>query len=244
VACGAAVATAHGLYEVALAARVPVAIAWLYPLITDGLALVAYAATARLSGSSVRYAWAVVVIAAGLSGLAQASWLAADGLAAAPVLRFGVGAWPAIAAAIVAHLLHLLLDTPRWTASSTAIDVTGTLPLEVLPKAQSDEASRSPSNDPTSPASNVAAKPNLDGWPDRPSKSTAHWTRPNSSANAVRHTSRPQPSGRPGALRSRAAAVARKYLSEHGTLPTVRTLMATAEVSRGTAAAALHDIRQ
>ena len=50
VAVGAAVATAHGLFEVALAARVPAGIAWLYPLITDGLALVAYAATARLRG--------------------------------------------------------------------------------------------------------------------------------------------------------------------------------------------------
>ena len=50
VALGAAVATAHGLFEVATAARVPAGIAWLYPLITDGLALVAYAATARLAG--------------------------------------------------------------------------------------------------------------------------------------------------------------------------------------------------
>ena len=122
VACGAAVATAHGLYEVALAARVPAGIAWLYPLITDGLALVAYAATARLSGSAARYAWAVVVAAAGLSGLAQAAWLAADGLIAAPVLRFGIGAWPAIAAAVVAHLLYLLIDTTPQT--DNAVDDT------------------------------------------------------------------------------------------------------------------------
>jgi hypothetical protein len=39
VALGAAVATAHGLYEVAADAGVPHPIAWLYPLITDGLAL-------------------------------------------------------------------------------------------------------------------------------------------------------------------------------------------------------------
>jgi hypothetical protein len=116
VALGAGVATAHGLYGVATAARVPAGIAWLYPLITDGLALVAYATTARLSDAGRRYAWTVVVLAAGLSGLAQAAYLAggihptADeqvtGLATA--LRFGVGAWPALAAAIVAHLLHLL----------------------------------------------------------------------------------------------------------------------------------------
>ena len=109
VALGAAVATAHGLYEVALAAAVPAGIAWLYPLITDGLALVAYAATARLSGSAARYAWAVVVIAAGLSGLAQAVYLAAGAtLDATPALRFGIGAWPAVAAAVAAHLLYLL----------------------------------------------------------------------------------------------------------------------------------------
>ncbi|GAA4554280.1 hypothetical protein [Pseudonocardia xishanensis] len=111
VAVGAAAATAHGLYEVAVASRVPAGIAWLYPLITDGLALVAYAATARLTGSAARYAWAVVVVAAGLSGLAQAVYLAAEqGLEASPAVRFGIGAWPAVAAAVVAHLLYLLTD--------------------------------------------------------------------------------------------------------------------------------------
>src|SRR5438105_13886695 len=35
VAVGAGVATAHGLYEVALAAGVPRVLAWLYPIITD-----------------------------------------------------------------------------------------------------------------------------------------------------------------------------------------------------------------
>jgi hypothetical protein len=35
VALGAAVATAHGRYEDAVAAAVPAGIAWLYPLITN-----------------------------------------------------------------------------------------------------------------------------------------------------------------------------------------------------------------
>jgi uncharacterized protein DUF2637 len=83
VALGAGVATAHGLYEVALAAGTPRALAWLYPLITDGLALVAYATTTRLAESGRRYAATVVVIAAGLSGLTQASYLA-GGVATAP----------------------------------------------------------------------------------------------------------------------------------------------------------------
>ena len=91
VALAAAVATAHGLYEVAFAAAVPAGIAWLYPLITDGLALVAYGATSRLTASGARYAWAVVVTAAGLSGLAQAVYLASGAtLNATPALRFGI----------------------------------------------------------------------------------------------------------------------------------------------------------
>ena len=115
VAVGAGAATAHGLYEVATAAGVPPPIAWLYPLITDGLALVAYATAARLLGSGRGHAWAVVVLAAGLSGLAQASYLAGAVRAAPAALRFGVGAWPAIAAAIVAHLLYLLGHTSGST---------------------------------------------------------------------------------------------------------------------------------
>jgi hypothetical protein len=111
VALGAAAATAHGLYQVALAAAVPAGIAWLYPLITDGLALVAYSATNQLTGSAARYAWAVVITAAGLSGLAQAVYLASGAtLNASLTLRFGIGAWPAVAAAIAAHLLYLLAD--------------------------------------------------------------------------------------------------------------------------------------
>lgn len=107
VVLGAIAATAHGLYEVAAGCRVPPGIAWLYPVITDGLALVAYAATTRLGGIGRRYAWSVVVLGAGLSGLGQAVYLA--GLETPPVeLRFGVGAWPAVAAAIAAHLLYLL----------------------------------------------------------------------------------------------------------------------------------------
>src|SRR3954452_22693305 len=116
VALGAAIATAHGLFEVAVAARVPTGIAWLYPLITDGLALVAYSGTARLRDGAARYAWSVVVTAAGLSGLAQAAHLAGGpAVEVAPALRFGVGAWPAVAAAVVAHLLYLLAtaDAPN-----------------------------------------------------------------------------------------------------------------------------------
>jgi hypothetical protein len=112
VAAAAAAATAHGLYAVAAASDVPQPVAALYPVMTDGLALVAYSATNRLTNGSRRYAWAVVVTAAGLSGAAQAVYLAGGGVNAAPSgVRFGI-----VAAAAVAHLLHLIRTTSAGQA--------------------------------------------------------------------------------------------------------------------------------
>lgn len=108
--CGV-VATAHGLYSVARACGVGTRVAYLYVPITDGLALVAYASTARLVDGGRRYAWLVVVAAAGLSGLAQAVNLAGLG-APSWGLRFGVGYWPAVAVAVAAHLLWLVGERP------------------------------------------------------------------------------------------------------------------------------------
>jgi hypothetical protein len=103
--CGVA-ATAHGLYAVVLACKVPAGIAGLYVPITDGLAMVAYVSTDRLRGIHRAYAWLVVVVAAGLSGLAQATFLAGLGDPSWK-LRFGVGYWPAVAVAVAVHLLWL-----------------------------------------------------------------------------------------------------------------------------------------
>ncbi len=144
VAVGAVVATAHGCYEVAVASRVPEGIAPVYPVITDGLALVAYAATSRFTGAARRYAWSVVVVAAGLSGLAQATYLA-GGVETAPAgLRFGVGAWPAVAAAIVAHLVYLLAVEARPAAARTPQPDAPALPA-AGPVA---DAPRTPTTDP------------------------------------------------------------------------------------------------
>ena len=188
VATGAAVATAHGLYEVARAAGAPTPIAALYPLICDGLALVAYGATSRLYGTGRSYAWTIVVLAAGLSGLAQAAYLAGGGVREVPAwLRFGVGAWPAAAAAIVAHLLHLLGRTAPYDASDGR--TTGAY-------------------EPVQPA--VQAEQELDGAP---------------------------------AAGERARAAARAHHDRTGALPTVTELMTLAEVARGTAGAALKQLR-
>jgi hypothetical protein len=214
VALGAAVATAHGLYEVALASRVPGGIAWLYPLITDGLALLAYAATARLAGPAARYAWTVVVVAAGLSGLAQASYLArGPTVEVSSALRFGIGAWPAIAAAVVAHLLYLLTVEP-------VVQPAGVQAGSVHPGQFSADR----------------VQPELD--PDTVQLASAGGpaTGPETAGAAPRPAAAPQ--------RDRAEATATRYAQRHGTWPTVSELESAAEVSRGTAATALKALRE
>jgi uncharacterized protein DUF2637 len=227
VAIGAGVATAHGLYQVALAAQVPAAIAWLYPLITDGLALVAYAATARLSDAGRRYAWSVVVLAAGLSGLAQATHLTGTVGTGAPVgLRFGVGAWPAIAAAIVAHLLHLLairhhtnaaVDRPHGDQQDRSYDALDVAVRPDEPASTSDGGVQPPVQ-----ASNASVQP---------------------ASNPAGAVVQPADAANGAGARDRALAAAREHRSRHGELPTVTQLMALAQVARGTAGNALKTVR-
>lgn len=109
VALGAIALTAHGLFDVAAHSGVWVWLAWIYPVITDGLALVAYLAAARLRYTrACVYAWTVVLLAAGLSGIAQAVHLA-GGVGQVPVaLRAVIGGWPAVAFAMSFHLLFLI----------------------------------------------------------------------------------------------------------------------------------------
>ncbi|MBW0096911.1 hypothetical protein I4I73_13035 [Pseudonocardia sp. KRD-184] len=221
VALGAAVATAHGLYEVAHAARVPAGIAWLYPLITDGLALVAYAATARLSRSAARYAWSVVVLAAGLSGLAQAAFLASgSAVEASAALRFGVGA---IAAAIVAHLLYLLATDESGSSRGVQPEPFNPAPVQPDPPTVQEVAARA-----VQPAPPAAVQPP-----------------PEVAAPAGRPALAPAPVEQPvvAPARERARAAAMRHAHRHGALPTVTQLEAAAEVSRGTASAALKHLR-
>lgn len=247
VAVGAAVATAHGLFEVAVAARVPAGIAWIYPLITDGLALVAYAATARLSRSAARYAWSVVIVSAGLSGLAQASYLAADavavggGLTVSPGLRFGVGAWPAVAAAVVAHLLYLLAAEP---SPAPGVQTEG-----VRSRGGGRPSDRTPPDVPIAMDSGRPSPAVLDGPVIRPTEPVA---------SAPGHAGGPASNGQgsldPGdqlgqtssadaPARDRARGAAQHHRTRHGALPSVRELQALADVGRGTAADALKQLR-
>lgn len=231
VALAAGVTTAHGLYEVAVAAQIPADIAWLYPLITDGLALVAYAATSRLAGGGRRYAWLVVVLAAGLSGVAQASYLAV-GVAGAPsALRFGIGAWPAVAAAIVAHLLFLL-----GTRADRPTPVQAGRPVDAVVQ---------PAGLGTSPVQ-----------PDRPMDTTV--VQPAGLDAAVQAGSLNEPSAARldstveqspglyggGPARERAYEAAAAHAQRHGGLPTVSELAGMCGVSRGTAGAVLKELRE
>jgi hypothetical protein len=231
VALGAAVVTAHGLYEVALAAGVPAGIAWLYPLITDGLALVAYAATTRLRAAAACYAWSVVVLAAGLSGLAQAALLGSQTTMAAPtVLRYGVGAWPAVAAAIVAHLLYLLAThTSGAPASGAGVEPAlsnpaGVQPATTIVQPVPVQPSRVEPVQPAGPTGVQRASP-------RPVLTAT------SDDRSVRRSA-------PSPARGRAQVAAARHAHRHGRLPTVSELAAAAGVSRGTAATALNALRE
>jgi hypothetical protein len=229
VAAGAGVATAHGLYEVAAASGVPRPVAWLYPLITDGLALVAYAATARLHSAGRRYAAVVVIGAAGLSGLAQAVYLA-GGIttrATAPVgLRFGVGFWPAAAAAIAAHLLHLIGSgddpAPEPGAAFTA------------------SASNWTSNPSTDPVSNPASNPPVQPRPTEPRTTPPVQPEPYNPARDL--NTKPPTNGRQRPA-ERARTLAEVHRDRTGALPTVTELMRLADVARGTAGTALKTLR-
>jgi len=265
VAAGAGVATAHGLYQVAVAARVPRALAWLYPLITDGLALVAYATTTRLTQHGRRYAWTVVVVAAGLSGLTQAGYLAGSVATAPAALRFAIGAWPALAAAIVAHLLYLLgATTPSPSAAPGRPG--GTVVPPTPPTTQHRPTAAAPPT-PQLSASTVAFAPARSAGvlvtpaatphdPPRIPQSSDHLVRRlNTGLNAAppaqpRDEHPPNAASPSPAARSttpatdRAQTIARDHAARHGRLPTVTELVTLAHVARGTAATALKTLRQ
>jgi hypothetical protein len=269
VALGAGVATAHGLYEVALAAGTPRVLAWLYPLITDGLALVAYATTARLANHGRSYAWTVVVIAAGLSGLTQASYLAGGVASAPPALRFAIGAWPAIAAAIVAHLLYLLgihhqptyppkvfpeavepvpaaPAHPAPAHPAPAHPAPQTLPVPkaapsaaLTPSLANGHAVLTMADNPTPPAVQADASHPASLYSTPTAEQPTEHTKAPTSVTGVRA---PAPAVTAPA-RVRAQTAATGHAARHGQLPTVSELMALAQVARGTAATALKDLR-
>lgn len=267
VALGAAAATAHGLFEVTVAAHVPAGIAWVYPVITDGLALVAYLATIALAAHARRYAWFVVVLAAGVSGLAQAAYLAGGVHTTSPELRFGIGAWPAVAAAIAAHLLFLIAHAERAEGTGSDAPAEGETPEAEAPAPAERPA---PAADVTAPAVQPRETPAGDERPTvqlpavRPEPSAAPSGPASVQSEPVQSVGRTEPvdaapsepvqprpvagpvGARPsgGSQRERAHAAAVQHSDEHGALPTVSRLAETAGVSRGTAGEVLKALRE
>jgi hypothetical protein len=227
VALGAAVATAHGVHEVALAAAVAAGIAWLYHLITEGLALVAYGATCRLIGSAARYARAVAVIAAGLSGLASRLPRLRRHPGRLPNTSFRIRAWPAVAAAVAvaAHLLYPL------TAHGSTEPRTRSEPDEVTGLCQRPAGSVRPfSRPPPLPdALDVIGRPS----PGPTSRSSEPSTDP--AILSIAAVVSP--------VRARARAAALRHAVRHGLLPTVSAPAAVADISRGIAATVLKPLR-
>ncbi len=202
--------------------------------------MVAYAATARLHQSRARrYAAGIVILAAGLSGLAQAVYLAGAihrGHTALVGLRYGVGAWPALAAAIAAHLLHLLnphgVDQAEASASNEAASNVA---------ASNAEPSNWTYNPSKLAASNDASNPSVQPRPTG--------ERPTTPDQLDQDAPQPEldaepPATEAGSPRDRARAAARAYRDGHGTLPTVSELAEITGASRGTAGNALKDVRR
>jgi hypothetical protein len=224
VAAGACVATAHGLYKVAEGAGVSPGVAWLYPLITDGLALVAYAATARLDGGGRRWAAFIVVLAAGLSGLAQAVYLAGGIGAGEPAeLRFGVGAWPAVACALAAHLVHLV--SRRATPD----------------RARPDERANGPAMDQAKPVEAGQANGPAGGDVAAAVPVVEHQAKPGQDQASRVDAGQDVEDTRSPRERARDWALLRQLAT--GELPTVREVAAEARVGRETAGKALQELK-
>lgn len=222
VAVAAATATAHGLYAVAVASDVPWPVAGLYPVMTDGLALVAYSATNRLIDRPRRYAWAVVIVSAGLSGGAQALYLAGGGVDDAPAaVRFGIGAAPALAAAGVAHLLHLIRTAGAVERLEPDRGGDGQ-PAGVQPAAEFNGSTR---------AVQAARDPRP---PER---------RTNLEASRPVPAARRSGAGAPAGAAERAHRAALAHRGQHGALPTASELVRLTRVSRGTAGTVLKGLR-
>jgi hypothetical protein len=243
VVAASVAATAHGLYAVALASGVPWQVACLYPLITDGLALVAYWATKQLV--STFYPWLVVVVAAGLSGLAQAVNLA--GLGESPTwLRFGVGYWPAVAALLAAHLLWLVWR-PRGLVTARVVG-------EVREEVSAGGSGRplEPGPGPSAPdlpalAASNGGKPKAPSWEEFKREQQERWAREDAGlvpGIPPARTAASNGNGHAVTLKQRAEDEALRYLEDHGVLPSENVLAGLAQCSRGTARNALVPLRK
>jgi hypothetical protein len=252
VVAASVAATAHGLYAVAVTSGVPRQVAVLYPLITDGLALVAYWATKQLD--SARYPWLVIVVAAGLSGLAQAVNLA--GLGESPTwLRFGVGYWPAVAVLFAAHLLWLV-GRPRAGSKEERNGEAdegreGRGAAGVPGGAAGTGREQGQDGDGSVPAGEPAGDRRGEGRPLVPQVALTATDAggsdspvPGPSAPGLAALADSNGNGHGVTLKAQAEREALAYLERHGVLPSENVLAGLAGCSRGTARNALTPLKK
>jgi hypothetical protein len=165
----------------------------------------------------------------------------------APVgLRFGVGAWPAIAAALTAHLLHLIGSDHRHAAPTAVVDdrQDQDAASSAAPTASAHPPYNQPSNPSTDPAYNAASNPGVQ--PRTTPPRTTPPVQPDTDAesyNPPTGTNTEPPATRRQRAADRARAAAKTHRNRHGSLPTVTELMRLADVARGTAGTALKALR-
>lgn len=117
VAGCAALATFHGAQHAAGEGGASYYTNLLYPVMADGLAVIAFRKSRELDGWRRIVAWLVVIGCAGASGTAQAYVLAAGKTGGAAALAAGVGAFPAVAV-LLATIVQSLRSGPHQRASS------------------------------------------------------------------------------------------------------------------------------
>jgi hypothetical protein len=172
-------------------------------------------------------------------------------------LRFAVGAWPATAAAIAAHLLFLIGEAGRVGASrdhhaltqrdeppvfgSERVDLSGTV---------GDPSGRDvPTGVPAVPAGVPLGVQGVRTGVQVDQLGVQHWDSNTTGVDHERGRAVSQSGRRPG-LRpalspgDRASAMAELHCKRRGEWPSVRELAALADVSRGTAETALRQLRE
>ena len=195
----------------------------------------------------------MVVLAAGLSAIAQASFLAAGQPDASAQLRFAVGAWPAIAAAIAAHPLFLIGETARATAPTGLPAVTerdtrggvGSVSVDLVGTVGDRSVRGVPAVPPGIPALDTGVPAESDGGvPGVPA--VFQVGQPGDLAAKVDPFQMDRTAGLRRALsaRDRAVTLAELHRRRQGQLPSVRELVELADVGQGTAARALQELRE
>lgn len=162
VAAAAAVATFHGAERAAAAGGVAWGITLLYPVMLDGLAVLAFRQIASSDGWRRVFAWFVMLAAAGASGSAQAYVHAKGRHGGDALLGLGMGAAPALIVLLATILGSPGARRPPAVASAPADQTAPAESPPAPPPAASPPAAPPP---PLPPATEPAAGTGTDRNP-------------------------------------------------------------------------------